>query len=286
VGGVDPDTDKRAAFEKRYQVPTFSTCEDLLDSAPPDVVSIATPPETHGELVTKTIEAGVRRVICEKPCTPTLRSCRDLASSLGPSRDQLGVNFTRRFDPVYRGFFSELILDPIHVAIGHYSGGVLNSGSHWIDLLHACGATVTRVLALRRIDATDPSPDILMEIQGGGRIFLAGHDVADHLIFEADVFGGTRRRRWVQAGSLAEAFDQTESDSFTGWNELLPRVDSFQQKALEGRMFPVVDDAIRSIEEDRPMLCTVDDALKVHAVIEAIHSSLSDQSWVEVDKSV
>jgi hypothetical protein len=53
---------------------------------------------------------------------------------------------------------------------------------------------------------------------------------------------------------------------------------------LSNAMFPVIDDALASLEEDRPMRCTVADALAVHIILDAVRLSLTKGGWVDVSE--
>jgi predicted dehydrogenase len=69
AGVADPNDEALGAFAELHpEVSTFSNAEEML-AAPPgeyDIVIVATPPWTHGELSIRALETG-RHVLCEKP---------------------------------------------------------------------------------------------------------------------------------------------------------------------------------------------------------------------------
>jgi predicted dehydrogenase len=80
VGGVDPvRRDVDGGF------PLFVSLRELVQATAPDLVAIATPPESHFELVCEALEAGAH-VFCEKPFVLTLDQAQqviDLSSARG-----------------------------------------------------------------------------------------------------------------------------------------------------------------------------------------------------------
>ena len=77
AGVADPDTALAERVAQPYGVPAFGSATALLDGARPDVVSIATMPSTHRDLVLEALAAGCH-VLCEKPvATERRRGRRD-----------------------------------------------------------------------------------------------------------------------------------------------------------------------------------------------------------------
>src|SRR5258708_2351883 len=66
VGGVDP-----AAPSADFGFALFPDLASLLRATTPDIVVVATPPDTHFALVRDALEAGAH-VVCEKPFMPSL----------------------------------------------------------------------------------------------------------------------------------------------------------------------------------------------------------------------
>jgi predicted dehydrogenase len=55
-----------ARAAKRWKVPVFAEFDAMLDAARPEVVIVATPPDTHAEYCLRSLDVGAH-VICEKP---------------------------------------------------------------------------------------------------------------------------------------------------------------------------------------------------------------------------
>jgi myo-inositol 2-dehydrogenase/D-chiro-inositol 1-dehydrogenase len=74
--------------------------EATIRAADIDVVLIATPTNTHAELITKCVQAG-KPVWCEKPVGLTLAETRRVVDAVEASGVPAMIGFMRRFDPGY-----------------------------------------------------------------------------------------------------------------------------------------------------------------------------------------
>ncbi|MEO1552028.1 MAG: Gfo/Idh/MocA family oxidoreductase, partial [Pseudomonadota bacterium] len=97
VGVADLSAKARAALAD-LGVETFETASDLLDQGL-DILDIATPPQTHADLVRLGLGRAVA-VICQKPFGQDLATARDLVAEAGDTPLFVHENF--RFQPWYR----------------------------------------------------------------------------------------------------------------------------------------------------------------------------------------
>lgn len=104
VGGYDL---RPGAGELAF--PVFSSLQEMLASAAPDLLIVATPPDSHLELARIGLGAGVH-VFCEKPLAESLAEVRELETLASRARRQVFVN-------------SEFPWMPIHSAAKEAIGG-------------------------------------------------------------------------------------------------------------------------------------------------------------------
>ncbi len=71
--------------------------DEMLDKERPDVVHVLTPPQTHGFLVSKALNAGAH-VICEKPLSPTAEEAEKLLAEAAAAGRHLIENHNYRFN--------------------------------------------------------------------------------------------------------------------------------------------------------------------------------------------
>ena len=96
VGICDPDDDTAARISSENSCARFSDWHDLLDKT--DVVSIATPTETHAEIGCAFLERRIN-VLVEKPIALSLDEADRMIAAAKRSRAKLMVGQLERFNP-------------------------------------------------------------------------------------------------------------------------------------------------------------------------------------------
>ncbi|GIW10763.1 MAG: hypothetical protein KatS3mg061_1820 [Dehalococcoidia bacterium] len=104
VGAADIRPERlRWAAERGIALPRhlFDDPVRLLRATRPEVVILATPPETHAELCCLALEAGCH-VFCEKPLAPTLAECDAILAAAAAHGRWVAVNNQYRHFTFYR----------------------------------------------------------------------------------------------------------------------------------------------------------------------------------------
>ncbi|HXW19571.1 MAG TPA: Gfo/Idh/MocA family oxidoreductase [Roseiarcus sp.] len=103
AGVYDADGARAGAIAGEAKgVRIFDAVRELIVDPEIEAVVIASPDQTHAELVIACIEAG-KPALCEKPLAATLAECRAVMSAeVKAGRRLAQVGFMRRFDPGYR----------------------------------------------------------------------------------------------------------------------------------------------------------------------------------------
>lgn len=100
VGAADPsETARNAALHNCGFAYTTADPFTVIADPEVDAVLIATPTQTHGELVRATLAAG-KPLLCEKPLAPTFTEVRDLVDAVAASGLTAQVGFHQRFHPI------------------------------------------------------------------------------------------------------------------------------------------------------------------------------------------
>ncbi|WP_137290770.1 Gfo/Idh/MocA family protein [Natronorubrum halophilum] len=115
----------------------FTDLQEMLETANPDIVSICTPPSTHGDLVeTCAHHDSVQAVHCEKPMAPTIGESRHLVDVCEIVDVQLTINLQNRCSDaaaeVKRVIDNGEIGDLERIELGRQD--LLQTGLHHIDL--------------------------------------------------------------------------------------------------------------------------------------------------------
>ena len=138
---VEPDHKRRKEFMDAWGVPAgFGSIEETLGSSGEhDVISICSPTPQHAHDLEVVLQLKPRLIFCEKPVTQSVAETQRLALECYKANILLAVNHTRRWaadisrlrDDMHAGKWGQL-----RSIVGFYNKGILNNGSHMLDLLH------------------------------------------------------------------------------------------------------------------------------------------------------
>lgn len=101
VGACDLSEEMRSRAATTWQVPVFEQFEAMLDETSPDVVIVATPPDTHLDYGLRTLRAGAH-LICEKPFVSSLAEADELIAVSEATGRRIGLNHEFREMPIFR----------------------------------------------------------------------------------------------------------------------------------------------------------------------------------------
>lgn len=101
VGGYDASADQRASWTAETRIPAFESFEALVEQGRPDVLVVATPPDSHAELCIRALQAGTH-VICEKPFVSTVEEADRVLAAAQAAGRSVAVNHQYREKPVFR----------------------------------------------------------------------------------------------------------------------------------------------------------------------------------------
>ncbi len=140
VACVEPDDARRSSFAARWGVPhaARSFAELATGGARFDVISICTPTAAHASDVDSALALRPRLIFCEKPVAPSSAQTERCIAGCVQAGVLLATNYTRRWDPEAIRIIESLRhgeWGEIRSVAATYNKGVLNNGSHLIDLL-------------------------------------------------------------------------------------------------------------------------------------------------------
>lgn len=189
---VEPDRNKREAFMRRWSVPRgFGTMDQALAAGDNvDVISVCSPTASHHQDVLAAVRMGPRLVFCEKPVTASAAQTSEVIARCAEAGVLLAVNYTRRWDPDVARLADELrtgVWGAIRSVAATYNKGVLNNGSHMIDLLHLLLGRLELHHAERPIqDMLDDDPSIpaVLSAAGDVSVHLGCGNASDYSLFE------------------------------------------------------------------------------------------------------
>ncbi|MDP2382623.1 MAG: Gfo/Idh/MocA family oxidoreductase [Nitrospirota bacterium] len=225
---VDPDETRRREFMRHWGVASgYSSMDALVESGSRfDVVSICSPTDCHASDVLAALRLEPRIIFCEKPVTPNAATTAELVQSCEAAGVPLVINHTRRWDPEItriRGELASGVWGAVRTVVGLYNKGVLNNGSHMIDLLHHLLGPVSVVATGTPVwDGLPDDPSVPAILSGVKTIpihLVCGH-ASDFALFELQIVT-ERGVLTMEEGGVAWRIRRTnESPHFRGYRTL------------------------------------------------------------------
>lgn len=100
VGGFDTAPERCDAW-REHGHKAFASIEELLTDGRPDVVVVATPPDSHADLCVRALEGGAH-VICEKPFAMTVEEADRVLAAADDAGRRVAVNLEFREKPIFK----------------------------------------------------------------------------------------------------------------------------------------------------------------------------------------
>lgn len=267
VGAVDLSPTQKSIFKKHYNRPTFDDISEAIRVLLPSVVVIATPSDTHLEIINKVLDhAKPKAIICEKPLAYDLMEASQIVDTCNSKGVDLFVNYPRRSDPgvmeVRRRIHENEICLPIKGA-AWYSKGFLHNGSHYFNLLEFWLGNFVEFKIIdsgRMIDDIDSEPDVEVTYEGGNIIFMSAWEESfSHSSLELISKSG---RLSYERNSLSIEWQPVIPDSsFAGYNILDPTIEKIDDESKKYQ-WHVFDQLAIYFAGNNNSLCTGHQALK------------------------
>jgi predicted dehydrogenase len=274
AAGADTDGERRRRFGKRWDCPVYADADRMIRETAPDILHIATHPDSHGHYCALAADRGVPVVICEKPLADSLAAAREIAALHTRGRTRIITNHERRYAADYdraRAILAEGRLGRILSASGRLCMGksrrllrvLWHDGTHLADALMflsglrlrhrktwgaplsgtAGTAYLAGILAPRAGPAKGPGPikgpplpiPVIIEL-GAER---------DHLIFELEFSCEAGRLRI--GNGIFEVWESGPSPYAASYRSLARTAETWQGPT--GYFANMVADAVRCVRE-------------------------------------
>lgn len=276
VGCVEPDEMRRKKFLKAWKIPNgFSDVESVIKAnIEIDVVSICSPSTYHAENILELLSLRPKLIFCEKPLTLSSSQSSSLISRCFDQGVKLAVNYSRRYDPFIWRLKDDIALNKwgdLRSISGIYSKGLLNNGSHMLDLLLFLFGQLKVINSGALIldyFPEDPSIPVWLESNGGKPIHINCSDSRDYSIFEIKFIFEKSVLEMHQGGLEWFVRVPEESSVFHGYKTLSQGVKL--QGGYEKCMINAVSNIYDAISSGAPLLCNGEDALRVQKLCEEI----------------
>jgi predicted dehydrogenase len=100
AAGCDIDEERRRLFAEKWQVPVYADAAEMIRTHAPQILAIATHPDSHYRYCRLAADCGVPVVICEKPLADNIGEARKI-KRLGKHGPVIITNHERRYAKDY-----------------------------------------------------------------------------------------------------------------------------------------------------------------------------------------
>jgi len=274
---IDVSQNKVERFASQWDIPNAYTSIDQAVQAGVgyDVISICSPTGCHFEDVSACLALSPKLIFCEKPVTGTVKDTLKIKAACDQAGVLLGVNYLRRWDERVLGLKKEIATNQrgsLRSVVGYYNKGILNNGSHLLDLLgFLIGEMSIKYVGQADYDffSNDPSVCVTLEAESAVPVLLVpGAKASDYSIFEIQMVFDNSMLLMLDGGLRWVERLAGDSDVFDGYRVLNSGVQS--QGGYVAAMSHAVDNIWRTLTTGDPLNSDVDTALIAHILCENI----------------
>tara|TARA_B100000963_G_scaffold361969_2_gene401429 strand:- start:48 stop:1001 length:954 start_codon:yes stop_codon:yes gene_type:complete len=188
-----------------------------------DIISIATPTDSHANFLCRAINENVKVAICEKPISYNLEDIARIKNVYNEpkSNTKVLVNYTRRFQPLYLDLKKRIKSlnkkeNCSNITIS-YQRGFINNGSHAIDLLQFL---FDEIIAFDKMQIIDHYNDAFIEDPTITANFFLRDTVVSMIglhgfkipVFEINLFFETTKICLLNFGNVIELYQSGENE--------------------------------------------------------------------------
>ncbi|WP_276666195.1 Gfo/Idh/MocA family protein [Thalassolituus oleivorans] len=276
IACVDPVGEQAEEFANYWDIDAhYTDVRKIPEDQKFDVVSICSPTSFHFDAVLACIRFRPQVIFIEKPICATSAESRELKALCMANDIHLIVNYSRRWDNKISDIIDRLNdgdFGQIRSVIATYNKGILNNGSHMLDLLQRIVGPLHIVHACVREGSSqanhDPDIDAILRSETDVLVHLVSTEATDFSLFELKLITSNAEISMLDGGlrwSIRGCEDHSEFAGYQKLGELL---------VSDGGYLPVMEAAINSIVDQLEGHCFriggIDTAITVQELCEAL----------------
>jgi predicted dehydrogenase len=296
VGGFDltaaSDIDEKRLKEcgNFWNIPRlYRDYREMLSAETFDIISIATPDQTHHAIIREVLSLNPPRVIfTEKPLANNVKTAAALYQACKEKNVILIVDYVRRWDKNHRGiktFLERGKMGDIQHVVGYYVRGLRHNGCQMINLLHYLLGPITQVRVMGRTDggsmAGDPSLNVECTLANGTPVTMIALDQkgCGFSIYELDIFGTSGRLRMLEGGQKIQLYNTLQHPDFPNFKKLHPVKSGWETSTYGAALKQTGEELLQVLDsESEPIVNTAVEAITDLCVIEAILESAKNNN--------
>jgi predicted dehydrogenase len=273
IGFVDRDLAQAEHAAAKWGGKAYADIRAAFAEGPIDVVSVATPDETHATVLKELAVFSPRLIFCEKPLALSWTDAQAIEKIYRALPTKIQVNYLRRFVPEFQAVKQAIAAGNYGrflTGSGFYVKGFLHNGSHMVDLLQYWlgEATGGRELPMGRSDdrpqkgerlAGDTEKNVLLQFAAGGLFVIQSLAGNPYWIFEMDLLFEQKRLRILDSGLSMQEYTLGENPVFPGTAEM--QTQPIRATGLDQAMQYAMENIRDHLLQGEALLCPLADAL-------------------------
>jgi predicted dehydrogenase len=257
VAGADIDPERRELFREQWGCEAvYERAEEMLTVERPEILVVATHPDSHFRYVQAAARQQVPVAVCEKPLAHTLWSARRIARLHRSGKITVITNHERRYSANYircREAVRELRYGRLLSVKGTLYFGrttrrdrmLLHDGTHLVDAVNFLTGNYARFTRRHGPLHSRRGSTFLLGKAGAIPVSIEVGSERDHLVFELELSFEFGR---IRVGNGVESWERSqESPYYEGYRSLLP--ESAAGEGPTGYFANMIADAVACVEE-------------------------------------
>ncbi len=279
IAASDINEKRTTAFSKRWDCPKiYNDYRLMLHNHSIDILHIATPPETHRQIIHDAAKKNIPVIILEKPVAHSIKDARKILKICRETKTRIVINHERRYSLQYRRC-KEIIDDEVYGKLLSlntklYMGRtrklrnmLYDDGTHMVDLIHFL--TQGQFIP-KNILQKDKNQIYAAGLSGMTSVMFEAGNSRDHLLFEIDLSFQTGRI--IAGNGYYKEYTSTESPFYENFRSLQKTDIVFQYSRYFIEMFA---DAVHSFKNpSHKPVSSVEDGVLSLETIEVLLKSL------------
>jgi len=274
------------AKEKWNPQLTVKTYDELISGNPvPDIVILAVPTEHHYETMLNIFSHPTlpKLIIAEKPFCSNSIEAEEIASlskekcTDGRRKVPIMIDYIRRYATGYQEIKKQIDSEDFGEALNCrvlYTRGLKHEGCHALDLMRYffgkyAGGHILQGGQIIDRNSDDPTYEIEMWFEKCFSVVFQPCDGRLYGIFEIDICFEKCRLRFIDNGLYVEKYSIAEENEW-GHKSLDYSLSNVlrTETGLTTALYNLVDNAVKFLDGEEDLICTADDAVAVHEILD------------------
>ena len=284
VSACDPSNDVRISFGEKWGVnQLYSTVGEMLENENLDIISICSPTENHMEafeVISK--YNNIKAVFCEKPLSYDLNESYRIANLAG--NKYVSLNYFRRWNNTFKQLSQDIsdkkYGDVIYISV-RYTKGLLNNGSHFIDLLYWFFGEPVKVKKYHTYVSKNSDAGVDFKLTFPNNIEAAFSHIPNvpYVFIEVDILTATGKISIKQRGQTIEWSESTKEPYYNTFNML--KSGTTEHTDWQDCPTKALSELVGSLETGkRNISCTIEDGLIVGKICKQILDNTGNEERI------